>query len=109
MKIKLKMFKMFNKEMFDFGYYSSKPIYYDDSKALVVVKIKDSMSGIAIKQLVVLKPKLYLILVTDSSEFKKAKSINKNVIAKTSNNQYKHVLLNKKYLNHAMNRIQSKN
>ena len=48
MKRKLKMFKMFNKEMFDFGYYSSKPIYYDDSKALVVVKIKDSMSGIAI-------------------------------------------------------------
>ena len=41
MKRKLKMFKMFNKEMFDFGYYSNKPIYYDDSKALVVVKIKD--------------------------------------------------------------------
>ena len=67
------------------------------------------MSGVAIKQLAILKPKLYLILVSDSSEYKKAKSINKNVVAKTSNNEYKYVLLNKKYLNHTMNRIQSKN
>ena len=52
--------------------------------------------------------KMYSILVSDSSEFKKAKGVNKNVGAKINDNEYKNVLLNKKCLRHSMNRIQSK-
>ena len=42
------------------------------------------------------------------SEHKKENSINKNIVAIISHNEYKDVLLNKKCLRHSMNRIQSK-
>ena len=56
-----------------------------------------------------LKPKIYSYLVDDNSVHKKAKGVNKNVVATISHNEYKDVLLNKKCLRHRMNRIQSKN
>ena len=34
--------------------------------------------------------------------------VNKNVVATITYNEYKYVLLNKKYLRHLMNKIQSK-
>ena len=52
---------------------------------------------------------MYSFLADDSIEHKKAKCLNKNVIAKVSHNEYKYVLLNKKCLRHSINRIQSKN
>ena len=55
-----------------------------------------------------LKPKIYSYLVDDNSVHKKAKGVNKNVVATISHNEYKDVLLNKKCLRHLMNRIQSK-
>ena len=54
------------KEMFDFSNYSTKSKYYDDSKKLVVVKMKDETSGVTIKEFVGLKPKMYCFLVDDS-------------------------------------------
>ena len=51
---------------------------------------------------------MYSYLVDDNSEHEKAKSVNKNVVATISHNEYKDVLLNKKSLRHSMNRIQSK-
>ena len=50
----------------------------------------------------------FMTLVDDSSEHKKAKSVNKNVVATISYDEYKDVLLDKKYLRHSMNRSQSK-
>ena len=44
-------------------------------------------------------------MVDDNSEHKKAKDVNKNVVATISHNEYKDVLLNKKCLRHSMNRI----
>ena len=44
----------------------------------------------------------------DNSEHKKAKGVNKSVVATISHNEYKDFLLNKKCLRHSMNRIQSK-
>ena len=70
--------------------------------------MKDETAGVAIEEFVGLKPKMYLYLVDDNSEHKKAKGVNKNVVATISNNEYKDILLNKKYLRHSMNRIQSK-
>ena len=46
-------------------------------------------------------------LVDDSSEHKKAKGVNKNVVTTISHNEYKYVLLNNKCLRHSMNRILS--
>ena len=51
---------------------------------------------------------MYSFLVVDSSEHKKAKGMNENVVATIRHNEYKDILLNKKYLRHLMNRIQSK-
>ena len=50
---------------------------------------------------------MYSFLV-DNSEHKKAKSVNKNVVATTSHYKYKEVLLNNKWKRHSVKRIQSK-
>ena len=70
--------------------------------------MKDETTGVAIEEFVALKPKMYLYLVDDNSDHKKAKGVNKNVIATISQNEYKDVLLNKKCLRHFVNRIHSK-
>ena len=97
-----------DKEIFDFSNYSTKSKYYDNSNKLVVGKVKDKTPSVAIKEFVGLKPKMYSHLVNDNSEHKKAKGVNRNVVATISYNEYKDVLLNKKCLRHSMNMIQSK-
>ena len=94
--------------MFDFSNYSTRSKYYDNSNKLVVGKMKDETTGVAVEEFVRLKPKMYSYFVNDNSEYKKAKGVNRNVVAGISHNEYKDVLLNKKYLRHSMNRIQSK-
>ena len=51
---------------------------------------------------------MYSYLVDDNSEHKKANCVNRNFVATISHNKYKDVLLNKFFLRHSMNRIQSK-
>ena len=70
--------------------------------------MKDETDGVMVEEFVGLKPKINFYLVDDDSECKKAKGVNKNVIATISHNEYKGVLLNKKCLRHSMNQIQSK-
>ena len=60
--------------------------------------MKDEASDFAIKELVGLKPKMCSFVVDDSSDHKKAKSVNKNVVATISHDKYKDVLLNNKSL-----------
>ena len=62
-----------NKEMFNFSNYSTKSNYYDGSNVLAVGKMKNEMGGAAIVELVGLKPKMYSILVSNSSKYNKAK------------------------------------
>ena len=50
---------------------------------------------------------MYSYLVDDNSEHKKAKGVNKHVVATVIHNEYEDILLNKKCLRHSMNRIQS--
>ena len=83
----------------------------------------NKMGGVAIEEFVGVNPKIYLNLVINSGEYKKAKVgnwlilvnvkkakiVNKNVVTKISHNVYKEVLLNKKCLRHLINRIRSKN
>ena len=68
-----------DKEMFDFSNYAAKPKYYDDSNKLVAGKMKEETGAVTIEELVGLKPRMYSFLVDDSSELKKAKSVNKNI------------------------------
>ena len=96
-----------DKIMLDFSNYSAGSKYYNDSNKLVVDEIKDETGGVAIKEFVGLKPKMYSFLVDDSSGHRKAKGINKNVVETISHNEYKNVLLNNKCLRLAMNRSQS--
>ena len=86
--------------MFDFSNHSTKSRYYDNSNKLVIGKIKDESTVVTIKEIVVLKPKMYSFLVDDNSGHKKAKYVNRNVVAPISDNEYKGVLLNNKCMRH---------
>ena len=68
-----------NKEMLDFSNYSIKSKYYDNSNKLIIVKMKDEASGVAIKEFVGLKSKMHSFLVDHNDKHKKAKGVNKNV------------------------------
>ena len=70
-----------DKEMLGFSNYSAKSKYYNDSNKLVVGKMKYETVSVAIKEFVGQKPQMYSFLVDDSSVHKKAKGVNKNVIA----------------------------
>ena len=72
--------------MFDFSNYSTKSKYYDNSNKLVVGKTKDETAGVVIEES---KPKMYSYLVDDNSDHKKAKGLNKNVVATIRHNEYK--------------------
>ena len=80
--------------MFDFSNYSVKSKYYDNSNKLVIGNLKDETAAVAIKEFVELKQKMYLFLVEDNNKHKKAKGVNRNVVATISHNEYKDVLLN---------------
>ena len=62
-------------------------------------KMKDEAASVAIEEFIGLKPKMYSYLVDDNSEHKKAKGVNKNVVATISHNEYKDFLMNKKCFN----------
>ena len=96
-----------NKELFDFSNYLTKSNFHDNSNKLVNRKLKDETGGVAIEEFIRLKPKIYSLLV-DNSEHRKAKGVNKNVVAAINHNEYKDVLLHNNYIRHSMNRIQSK-
>ena len=83
-----------NKEPFLTIIHKSK--YYDHSNKLVVGNMKDNTAGVAIKEFVGLKPKIYQILVDDNSEHEKAKGVNKNFVEKITHDEYKYILLNRK-------------
>ena len=77
-----------------FSNYPATSKYFDYLNALVVGKMKGEMGGIATEELVGLTSKMYSILVSNASQYKKAKGVNKNVVAKICNNGYKDILLN---------------
>ena len=95
-----------DKEMFDFSNYSTKSKYHDQSYKLVIGKIKDGTGGVTIEEFVGLKPKMCSFLI-GNNEHKKAKDMNKNIIATIGQIEYKDVLWKDKCLRHSMNRIQS--
>ena len=95
-----------DKEMFDVSNYSTKSKCYDHSSKIVVVKMKNKTSGGMTVRYNGLNTKMYLFLV-NNSEHEKVKSVNKSVAATITHDEQTDVLLNKKYLRHSMNKIQS--
>ena len=51
-------------------------------------KMKNKTVPVAIEEFVGLKSKMYLYLVDNNSEHKKAKGVNKNVVATVSHNMF---------------------
>ena len=72
--------------MFDFSNYSTKSKYYNDSSKLVTGKMKSETDGVAIEEIVGLKPKMYSFLV-ENYEHKKAKGVNRDIVATISCNE----------------------
>ena len=70
--------------------------------------MKDETRGVAIEEFVGFKAKMYLFLLGDNSEHKKAKGVSRNVVAIISHNEYEDALWNNKCLKQSMNRIYSK-
>ena len=70
--------------------------------------MKDETASAVIEEFTGLKVKMYSYLVDHNSELKKAKGVNKNVVATIIHDEYNDVLLNKKCLRHSINKIQSK-
>ena len=70
--------------------------------------MKAETAGVEIEEFIGLKPKMYSLLVNDNCEHKKANGVDRNVVTTISYNEYKNILLNKKFLRHSMNKIQSK-
>ena len=56
--------------------------------------MKDETGDVAVEEFVGLKPKMHSFLA-DNIEHKKAKDVNKHVVATKSPNEYKDALLNK--------------
>ena len=58
--------------------------YCDNSNKLVIEKMKDETRDVAIEEFVELKAKMCSFLIDDNSEHKKAKGMNRNVVATIS-------------------------
>ena len=86
-----------NKEMFDFSNYSTKSKYYDSNK-LFIEKVNNKNEGAATETFVGLKSEMSSYLANDNSKDKKAKAVNRNVVAEISHNEYKDLLSNKNVL-----------
>ena len=82
------VYEDFSTDMFGFSNYSAGSKYYNKLKKSVG-KMKDETADIAIKEFIGLILKIYLLLVDDSSEYKKASGVNKNVVAILSQSEYK--------------------
>ena len=76
-----------DKEMFEFSNYSTKSKYYDNLNKLVVGKMKDETASAVIEEIVGLKPNMYSQLLNDTSMHKKAKGVNRNIVATISHNE----------------------
>ena len=70
--------------------------------------MNDGTIEVTIEEFVGLKKKIYLFLVYDRSNHKRAKVFSRNVVATISYNEYKDVLLNNQCLRHLMINTRSK-
>ena len=68
------------KELFHFSGYSRDSSYYNTNNMKKIGKMKDEMGGVTLAELVGLIGKIYLVLVENGKERKRAKGVNKTVV-----------------------------
>ena len=61
--------------------------WFDDSNKLVVLRVEDETKGVAIEEIFGLKPKIYSFLMNNSSEHKKTKGVNENIVTSVSRSE----------------------
>ena len=67
------------------------------------MRIQKKLLFVRLKMKLLIKAKDVLFLVGESSELKKAKGMNKNVVVAMRHNEYKNNFLNNKCLRHSKN------
>lgn len=82
--------------MLVFTNYLTKSKCYDDWSKVVIEKKTVETRSVAIEEFVGSNPNMYLFLVDNNSKHKKAKGVDRNVVATISDNEYEDILLNNK-------------
>ena len=97
-----------DKDLFDFSDYLKDSKFFHLANTKVIGKMKDEFKGKIITEFVGLKSKMYSLIDIDNEEYKKAKSVNKNVCKTIRHKNYFDILFNKKIITDKMKRTQSK-
>ena len=85
-----------DKEMLVFTNYLTKSKCYDDSSKVVIGKKAVETRSVVIEEFVGFNPNMYSFLVDNNSKHKKAKGVDRNVVATISDNEYEDILMNNK-------------
>ena len=85
-----------DKEMLVFTNYWTKSKCYDDSSKVVIGKKTVETRSVVIEEFVGFNPNMYSFLVDNNSKHKKAKGVDRNVVATISDNEYEDILMNNK-------------
>ena len=85
-----------DKEMLVFTNYLTKSKCYDDSSKVVIGKKTVETRSVVIEEFVGFNPNMYSFLVDNNSKHKKAKGMDRNVVATISDNEYEDILMNNK-------------
>ena len=85
-----------DKEMLVFTNYLTKSKCYDDSSKVVIGKKTVETRSVVIEEFVGFNPNMYSFLVDNNGKHKKAKGVDRNVVATISDNEYEDILMNNK-------------
>ena len=94
--------------LYDTSNYPKDNPLYDNRNKKVLGKMKDECGGLAIEEIVAIKPKMYSILKEGKKNEKKAKGVKKNVIEKEiMHGHYKEALFERRQFMHKMKILRS--
>ena len=97
-----------DKSKFDFSAYPPESIYCNTENKKKIGKMKDEMDGVAIKEFVGIRAKMYSILTTSKKETKKAKGVKKSMVKhRVKHSNYIDCLLNERTYLHNMTSFRS--
>ena len=71
-----------SRERFDFSGYKRESPFFDDRNNKVIGKMKDEAGGVPIVEFVSLKPKMYSYITDDGKEARRAKGVQRAVVAR---------------------------
>ena len=94
--------------LYDTSNYPKDNPLYDNRNKKVLGKMKDECGGLAIEEVVAIRPKMYSVLKEGKKNEKKAKGVKKNVIEKEiTHKHYKEALFERRQFMHKMKILRS--